>query len=137
MLCTLNSQVKVSFMPRRFLQPVANVALQWQPKRDDLVPLIDQLFEARMAIVFPSQFRRYRLLRVEGMECEGCARHVTEALNSVPGVCYDGIKPGGTFTHHLLPYYDEFESTSFIRFAEQAGWKSDPIRFVAGSRMWF
>ncbi len=25
-------------------------------------------------------------LRVEGMTCDGCARHVTEALKSVPGV---------------------------------------------------
>ncbi len=30
--------------------------------------------------------RDHRLLRVEGMTCEGCARHVTEALKSVPGV---------------------------------------------------
>lgn len=53
--------------------------------------------------------RRRRLLRVEGMTCEGCARHVTEALNPVPGVSYGGIKPNGTFTHRLLPYYHEFE----------------------------
>ena len=25
-------------------------------------------------------------LRIEGMTCEGCARHVAEAMNSVPGV---------------------------------------------------
>lgn len=30
--------------------------------------------------------RDHRLLRVEGMTCEGCARHVTEALKAVPGV---------------------------------------------------
>ena len=26
-------------------------------------------------------------LHVEGMTCNNCARHVTEALQSVPGVC--------------------------------------------------
>ena len=30
--------------------------------------------------------RDHILLRVEGMTCEGCARHVTEALKAVPGV---------------------------------------------------
>ncbi|MBI5410829.1 MAG: heavy-metal-associated domain-containing protein [Nitrospirae bacterium] len=30
--------------------------------------------------------RNHILLRVEGMTCEGCARHVAEALRSVPGV---------------------------------------------------
>lgn len=30
--------------------------------------------------------RLYFALRVEGMTCEGCARHVTEALKAVPGV---------------------------------------------------
>ncbi len=28
----------------------------------------------------------YLLLRVEGMTCDGCARHVSEALKAVPGV---------------------------------------------------
>lgn len=41
---------------------------------------------------------------------------MTEALNSAPGVSFGGIKPYGTFTHHLLPYYDEFESTSLHSF---------------------
>ena len=30
--------------------------------------------------------RAHILLRIEGMTCEGCARHVTEALKSVPSV---------------------------------------------------
>ncbi len=30
--------------------------------------------------------KNHIILRVEGMTCDGCARHVTEALKKVPGV---------------------------------------------------
>lgn len=30
--------------------------------------------------------KNHVVLRVEGMTCDGCARHVTEALKSVPGI---------------------------------------------------
>ena len=30
-------------------------------------------------------------LRIEGMTCEGCARHVTQALKGVPGVGSDEV----------------------------------------------
>lgn len=78
-----------------------------------------------------------RFGRLPGTElCFHRQKHdVTEALNSVPGVSFGGIKPYGTFTHHLLPYYDEFESTSFVLLSRQGGDPSQ-IRFAAGMGIW-
>lgn len=81
--------------------------------------------------------RRHRLLRIEGMECEGCARHVTEALNSVPGVATAASSPMAPSPITCCRTTTSLNQLhSFVLLSRQGGNPSQ-IRFVVGLRMWF
>ena len=67
-------------------------------------------------------------LAIEGMTCDGCARHVTEALQQVPGVQQVHV-PGwqaGRAEVHARP---EVDAQALVRAVAQAGYRARVLSF--------
>lgn len=65
----------------------------------------------------------YFLLRVEGMTCDGCARHVSEALKAVPGV-EDVQVPGWRSGRAIAIGGAEVSGDLLARAVERAGYRA-------------
>ncbi|GBC81575.1 Mercuric reductase [bacterium HR10] len=67
--------------------------------------------------------RTHITLRIEGMTCDGCARHVTEALKNVAGVVEAHV-PGWRSGHATVIAEPEVTDEALIRAVRDAGYRA-------------